>query len=675
MTCIVALIHENKVLLGGDAAASDEKSGLIFQRTDPKVFKVGQYGIGFVDSFRMGQILQYNWTPPIYKPTSGYRNLDKFMRTKFVQSVKEAYQEHGYGRFGSNTEDGDEGGIFLIAVQGAGRIFAMDSDFHIGEADVMYMAEGAGQELALGSLFSTVQVKTPRKRVRMALEERGRQGRALRHQLLREARRHRLCARRGRRRPCARHASPGGPARRQPREARACAGAARVPRPALRPADDDRGLGSADTAVADGHHHGDHRQIAGSDHGRDPADMAAVEDRRQRQRHQRRAQVVARIDEAEDPAAGLRSRDGADDHVPRRAGEARGEAGEPERDRQQHRRHRLHRHRVDERAGDEEADDHDVVVALEAVGDPAAQQHAAGAAGHLRGDRCGGDRERRAELAQKRGWQERGHADRRQRPQCEEDEGGDHRGVKKHAQARALSRHRRLAGRGRRDEVATAGRDVERGHGSEKHGRQDRDVPGHHGGQRQHGQRRRGIARGPGQRMEGESAADAARLDAGRHDRVVAGMEDAVAETGQRHQRQQPGVAGCQRHAGEADRQQQQPARKHAGRAVAVDHDADHCLADAGEAVEDRDQQSQLGEADAVMRLHRREQRRQDELEEMAAEMRDADRRQDAGEAEALGSGDGDCGHDGPCRGRKGDCAIRPAGSPVSRRSRPAGSA
>ncbi len=159
MTCIVALIHENKVLLGGDAAASDDKSGLIFQRTDPKVFKVGQFGIGFVDSFRMGQILQYDWTPPVYKPTAGFRNLDKFIRTKFVESIKDSFKEHGYGNFGSGTEDGDEGGIFLIAVQGAGRIFTMDSDFHIGEADVQYMAEGAGQELALGSLFSTGLIK------------------------------------------------------------------------------------------------------------------------------------------------------------------------------------------------------------------------------------------------------------------------------------------------------------------------------------------------------------------------------------------------------------------------------------------------------------------------------------------------------------------------------------
>jgi hypothetical protein len=170
MTCIVALINENKVFLGGDAAASDDKSGLIFQRTDPKVFKVGQFGIGFVDSFRMGQILQYSWTPPIYKPTAGYRNLDKFLRTRFVESIKEAFKEHGYGNQNPGTEDGDEGGIFIITVQGAGRIFTMDSDFHIGEADVQYMAEGAGQELALGSLYSKAQIKTPRKRVRMALE-------------------------------------------------------------------------------------------------------------------------------------------------------------------------------------------------------------------------------------------------------------------------------------------------------------------------------------------------------------------------------------------------------------------------------------------------------------------------------------------------------------------------
>ncbi len=170
MTCIVALSVGTKVYLGGDAAASDEKSGLVLQVTDPKVFKVGQFGIGFVESFRMGQILQYSWTPPIYKPTAGFKNLDKFMRTKFVESIKEVYQEHGFGRFGNNTEDGDEGGIIIIAVQNTGRIFTMDVDYHVSELNTDYYAEGSGQQVALGSLASTTNIKTPRKRVRMALE-------------------------------------------------------------------------------------------------------------------------------------------------------------------------------------------------------------------------------------------------------------------------------------------------------------------------------------------------------------------------------------------------------------------------------------------------------------------------------------------------------------------------
>jgi ATP-dependent protease HslVU (ClpYQ) peptidase subunit len=170
MTCIVALSSGNKVFLGGDSAASDEKSGLILQVTAPKVFKIGQYGIGFTDSFRMGQILQYTWVPPLYKPTAGYKNLDKFMRTKFVESIKQTFQENGYGKFGGSTEEGDEGGVFLIAVAGTGRIFTMDYDFHIAEADVDYLAEGSGQQVALGSLFSTKNIRSPRTRVKTALE-------------------------------------------------------------------------------------------------------------------------------------------------------------------------------------------------------------------------------------------------------------------------------------------------------------------------------------------------------------------------------------------------------------------------------------------------------------------------------------------------------------------------
>jgi len=139
MTCVVGLVKSGKIYMGSDSAAVDVVGGHIFAQKSPKVFMVGQYGIAFTDSFRMGQILQYNWIPP--KFTGNSRTLDKFMRTKFVESVKEAFKAGGYGNIGNQSEAEDSGGIFLIGVKGTGRLFYMDDDFQIGENIVPYYAE------------------------------------------------------------------------------------------------------------------------------------------------------------------------------------------------------------------------------------------------------------------------------------------------------------------------------------------------------------------------------------------------------------------------------------------------------------------------------------------------------------------------------------------------------
>ena len=167
MTCVVAIAQNGVVHMAADHAASDEKSGWILVRKDPKVFKVGQYGIAFTDSFRMGQILQYNWLPPKYTPTKTNNGLDKFMRTKFIDSVKETFKENGYGNFAPN-EDGDVGGIFLVGVEG--RLFTIDEDFHVAENNFNYMAEGSGGAFALGALFATKNIKNPKTRLKLALE-------------------------------------------------------------------------------------------------------------------------------------------------------------------------------------------------------------------------------------------------------------------------------------------------------------------------------------------------------------------------------------------------------------------------------------------------------------------------------------------------------------------------
>ena len=153
--------------MGSDHAASDDKTGWIISRKEPKCFKVGQYAIAFTDSFRMGQILQYSWTPPKYTPTKTNSGLDKFMRTKFIDSVKAAFKENGYGSIGSSSEE-DTGGIFIVGLEG--RIFTIDEDFHVGENVVNYMAEGSGGQIALGALYATKNQKNPRLRIKAALE-------------------------------------------------------------------------------------------------------------------------------------------------------------------------------------------------------------------------------------------------------------------------------------------------------------------------------------------------------------------------------------------------------------------------------------------------------------------------------------------------------------------------
>lgn len=166
MTCIVAIAQNGTVYMGSDHAASDDKSGWIMARKEPKCFKVGQYAVAFTDSFRMGQILQYSWNPPKYVPTKTNSGLDKFLRTKFIDSVKLAFKEGGYGDIGGSDED--TGGVFIIGLEG--RIFTIDEDFHVGENIVNYMAEGSGAMFALGALHATKNQKNPKLRIKAALE-------------------------------------------------------------------------------------------------------------------------------------------------------------------------------------------------------------------------------------------------------------------------------------------------------------------------------------------------------------------------------------------------------------------------------------------------------------------------------------------------------------------------
>lgn len=157
MTCIVGVQHQGRVFIGGDSAGVAGYS--ISVRSDVKVFRNGPYVMGFCGSFRMGQLLHHAFDAP--KPAA--KRLDRFMVTTFVDEARQCLYTGGFLTIKNSEETG---GLFLVGV--AGQLFQIDSDFQVGRLNDGYTAIGCGEDLALGSLYTSAGM-APRKRVTAAL--------------------------------------------------------------------------------------------------------------------------------------------------------------------------------------------------------------------------------------------------------------------------------------------------------------------------------------------------------------------------------------------------------------------------------------------------------------------------------------------------------------------------
>lgn len=159
MTCIVGLVQDGKVWIGGDSAGVAGLS--LTLRADAKVFRNGPFIMGFTTSFRMGQLLAHAFTPP-------KRHLDQdvytYMVTDFVNATRDCLKAGGYAE---KQSEGERGGTFLVAYEG--RLFKVDSDYQVGEAIDAYDACGCGQEIAVGAMYATPHLE-PEKRILLALE-------------------------------------------------------------------------------------------------------------------------------------------------------------------------------------------------------------------------------------------------------------------------------------------------------------------------------------------------------------------------------------------------------------------------------------------------------------------------------------------------------------------------
>jgi len=152
MTCIVAVELEGKVYMGGDSAAA---SGWDIHVIDfKKVFRNGEFLIGYTTSFRMGQLLEHELTVPKQETESDIH----YMITKFVPAIRELFKTAGFTKIDSNKE---EGGLFLVGYKG--KVYRVDSDFQILRHTGGLYAIGCGYAYALGSLMTNVSSNTEQK--------------------------------------------------------------------------------------------------------------------------------------------------------------------------------------------------------------------------------------------------------------------------------------------------------------------------------------------------------------------------------------------------------------------------------------------------------------------------------------------------------------------------------
>jgi ATP-dependent protease HslVU (ClpYQ) peptidase subunit len=159
MTCIVGVAHEGRVYIGGDSAGVGGYSLTV--RADRKVFRNGDFVMGFTSSFRMGQLLHHAFNPPKRHPDT---DIDKFMVTDFINAVRDCLKSGGYAE---KHNDAERGGVFLVGYKG--RLFRIDNDYQVGEAADGFDAVGCGEEIAQGAMYANKAGK-PEQRLRMALE-------------------------------------------------------------------------------------------------------------------------------------------------------------------------------------------------------------------------------------------------------------------------------------------------------------------------------------------------------------------------------------------------------------------------------------------------------------------------------------------------------------------------
>lgn len=156
MTVCIAIAEKGRVYMGADSLVAG--GYVTFRRALPKIFQNHDYMIGVAGTARIAEIMRYSELPI----PSG--NIDSFMNTVFPEAVRAIMG--ALGRL--DREDGVETIDSKMLVGVRGTIWTSDGHFSFSRPEPAEYSIGTGDEIAMGSLFSTRGQK-PIKRISTAL--------------------------------------------------------------------------------------------------------------------------------------------------------------------------------------------------------------------------------------------------------------------------------------------------------------------------------------------------------------------------------------------------------------------------------------------------------------------------------------------------------------------------
>lgn len=146
MTCIVGLVEDGTIYLGGDSAVSTANGLMI--KSFPKVYKRGEFLIGGAGRMVISQIMSHVATiPPVYEDQD---NFDYIVNT-FMPCFRDAVKEVGQMREVEGKEHTEN--EFILGFRG--HLYIIGTDLSVLEPLDGYCSIGSGSVHALGSLYTT----------------------------------------------------------------------------------------------------------------------------------------------------------------------------------------------------------------------------------------------------------------------------------------------------------------------------------------------------------------------------------------------------------------------------------------------------------------------------------------------------------------------------------------